>query len=313
MKKKKAMLIFSHKASAGHVTPDGHPERAARAAAALRGLDGLAADWRDAPLGCEVDILRAHSPQHLARIKAASPVTGWAQLDGDTFMSAGSLEAGLRAVGGACAAVDAVLGGPDTRAFVLARPPGHHATRARAMGFCLFSTVAIAALRALEHHGLQRVAVVDFDVHHGNGTQDILWDEGRCLFASTHQMPLYPGSGAEDECGAAGQILNIPLRAGGGSAAMRAAYRDAVFPRLRDFAPQLILISAGFDAHACDPLGGLGWQTDDYAWVTAGLCDIADDVAAGRVVSCLEGGYDLDALMASVRAHVQALQGGFDD
>jgi acetoin utilization deacetylase AcuC-like enzyme len=313
LKKKKAMLIFSHKASAGHVTPDGHPERAARAAAAVRGLAGLAADWRDAPLGCEGDILRAHSPQHLAQIRAASPLDGWAQLDGDTFMSPGSLEAGLRAVGGACAAVDAVLCGPDTRAFVLARPPGHHATRGSAMGFCLFSTVAIAALRALEHHGLPRVAVVDFDVHHGNGTQDILWDEGRCLFASTHQVPLYPGSGAASDIGAAGQILNIPLRAGGGSAAMRAAYRDIVFPRLRDFAPQLILISAGFDAHASDPLGGLGWQTDDYAWVTAGLCDIADDVAAGRVVSCLEGGYDLDALTASVRAHVQALQGGFDD
>lgn len=303
------MLIFHSAASALHLTPDGHPERAARVGAVLKGLEGARAEWRDMPMAAEADILRAHSPQHLARIKGAAPAQGWAQLDGDTFMSQGSLEAALRAVGGACAAVDAVLAGEDRRAFVIARPPGHHAEQGRAMGFCLFSTVAIAALRALDHHGLARVAVVDFDVHHGNGTQDCLWKEGRCLYISTHQWPLYPGTGAAQETGTQGQVVNIPLRAGGGPSAMRAAYEAQVFPALRQFAPQLILISAGFDAHLDDPLGGLGWRTEDYGWLSAQLCAIADHCAAGRVVSCLEGGYDLAALTASVRAHVAAMQG----
>lgn len=307
------MLIFHHEASLRHLTPEGHPEQAARVGAVLKGLKGVAAEWRDMPMAAEADILRAHSAQHLARIKGAAPVQGWAQLDGDTFMSQGTLEAALRAVGGAVAAVDGVLAGPDRRAFVVSRPPGHHAERDRAMGFCLFSTVAIAALHALDHHALARVAVVDFDVHHGNGTQDVLWEEGRCQFISTHQWPLYPGTGAAAETGAHGQILNIPLRAQGGSAAMRAAYGDQVLPALRQFAPQLILISAGFDAHRDDPLGGLGWGAEDYGWITAQLCLIADQCAAGRVVSCLEGGYDLTALAASVHAHVMALQGGQDE
>ncbi len=307
------MFIFHAKASAGHVTPEGHPERAARVAAVLRGLDGLAAEWRDCPIGEEVDIVRAHRPAHLARVTAAAPSSGWAQLDGDTFMSDGSLEAALRAVGGACAAVDAVVAGHGSRAFVIARPPGHHAERDRAMGFCLFSTVAIAALRAIHHHALARVAVVDFDVHHGNGTQDCLWDEAGVRFFSTHQMPLYPGTGAADEVGAHGQIVDIPLRARGGSAAMRAAYQAAVFPALHDYAPQLILISAGFDAHQSDPLGGLGWVTQDYAWVTGGLCAIARESGGAPVVSCLEGGYDLDALESSVRAHVAAMMGDGDE
>ncbi len=303
------MLIFHSEASARHVTPDGHPERAARVAAVLRGVEGIAAQWRDCPLGAELDILRAHTPAHVARVSAAAPRQGWAQLDGDTFMSEGTLEAALRAVGGASAAVDAVLAGEDKRAFVIARPPGHHAEADRAMGFCLFSTVAIAALRAIHHHGLARVALVDFDVHHGNGTQDCLWNEAGVRFFSTHQSPLYPGTGGAQEVGAHGQIVNVPLRAGGGSAAMRAAYEGAIFPALRDYAPQLILISAGFDAHQNDPLGGLGWQTADYAWVTRGLCAIADESFAAPVVSCLEGGYDLGALEDCVRAHVAAMRG----
>jgi acetoin utilization deacetylase AcuC-like enzyme len=307
------MLIFQSKASAGHVTPDGHPERVARLAAIARGVQGVAAQWRDSPLGVEEDILRAHSPAHLARVRAAAPQEGWAQLDGDTFMSQGSLAAALHAVGGACAAVDAALAGQDGRAFVIARPPGHHAQRDQAMGFCLFSTVAIAALRALQHHGLTRVAVVDFDVHHGNGTQDCLWDQAGVRFISSHQSPLYPGTGAADERGAHGQILNIPLRAGGASAAMRAAYDSAVFPMLRDYQPQLILISAGFDAHRDDPLGGLGWEVQDYAWVTRGLCAIADQSGAAPVVSCLEGGYDLGALENCARAHVAAMMGDADE
>ena len=297
------MLIFSHAASAAHVTPEGHPERVARLAAVARGLAGSAGVRRDSPLGADADILRCHSRDYLAHVREAD----LGMLDPDTHKSDGTLEAALRAVGGAVFAVDAVIAGEAKTAFVVARPPGHHAERAAAMGFCLFGTVAIAAKRALDH--LERVAVVDFDVHHGNGTQDLLWDEGRCLFISSHQMPLYPGSGAVDERRAQGQISNIPLAAGGGSAAMRAAYRQRVFPALRAFAPQMILISAGFDAHQDDPLGGLGWVTEDYAWITQNLCDIAAEFCAGRVVSCLEGGYDLDALEHSVRAHVAVLEG----
>jgi acetoin utilization deacetylase AcuC-like enzyme len=307
------MLIFHTEASARHVTPEGHSERAARVAAVLRGLEGVAAQWRESPIADDADILRAHSAAHLARVRAAAPSQGWAQLDGDTFMSQGSLEAALRAVGGATGAVDAVLAGQDGRAFVVARPPGHHAERDQAMGFCLFSTVAIAALRAVQHHGLARVAVVDFDVHHGNGTQDCLWDEAGVRFISTHQSPLYPGTGASSERGAHGQIVNIPLRAGGGSAAMRAAYEGSVFPVLRDYHPQLILISAGFDAHRDDPLGGLGWGTADYAWVTQQLCDIARESGNAPVVSCLEGGYDLGALQDCVRVHVAAMRGDRDE
>jgi acetoin utilization deacetylase AcuC-like enzyme len=176
------------------------------------------------------------------------------------------------------------------------------------MGFCLFGTVAIAVKHALDHHGLSRVAIVDFDVHHGNGTQDLLWDEARCLFASSHQMPLYPGTGAASETGAHGQIVNVPLREGSGGGVMRAAYEAKVFPALVAWKPELILISAGFDAHADDPLAGLEWQTEDYTWLTTRICDLADELAGGRVVSCLEGGYDLPALTASVRAHVGVLQ-----
>jgi acetoin utilization deacetylase AcuC-like enzyme len=240
-------------------------------------------------------------------VAAAVPVEGWAQLDGDTYLSPGSLEAALRAVGGAGAAVDAVLGGVDTTAFVACRPPGHHAETATAMGFCLFGTVAIAAKRALDHHGLSRVAIVDFDVHHGNGTQDLLWDEPRCLFASSHQMPLYPGTGSPHEVGAHGQIVNAPLPEGSDGAQMRRVYDSVIFPRLVAWQPELILISAGFDAHADDPLAGLDWQAEDYAWLTTRLCEIAADCAGGRVVSCLEGGYDLGALTESVAAHVGVL------
>jgi acetoin utilization deacetylase AcuC-like enzyme len=203
-----------------------------------------------------------------------------------------------------CAAVDAVVSGEAKTAFVAGRPPGHHAEREVAMGFCLFGTVAIGVKRALDHHGLARVAVVDFDVHHGNGTQDLLWDEGRCLFVSSHQMPLYPGTGRPEERGAHGQVLNVPLRAGSGGRAMREVYEGVVFPALADWKPELLLISAGFDAHADDPLAGLEWQAEDYRWLTERLCDFA----GGRVVSSLEGGYDLDALAASVAAHVGVLE-----
>ncbi|MBL4928179.1 histone deacetylase family protein [Tabrizicola sp. KVB23] len=298
------MLVFSHSDCLSHATPAGHPERADRLHAVERGLADLSVTRRDCPMGDEADVLRCHPLTYLERVKAKLPDEGMAMLDGDTFLSPGSLRAAMRAVGGACAAVDAVLSGEASRAFVACRPPGHHAETAQAMGFCLFGTVAIAAKRALDHHGLSRVAIVDFDVHHGNGTQDLLWEEGRCLFASSHQMPLYPGSGSAVEKGAHGQIVNVPLREGSGGAAMRAAYQAQVFPQLEAWQPELLLISAGFDAHADDPLAGLEWQAEDFGWLTRELVQRS----GGRVVSVLEGGYDLDALAKSVAAHVDALK-----
>lgn len=297
-------LVFSHTDCARHVTPPGHPERVERLAAVERSLAGILVERRECPMGAEAEVLRCHPAGYLARVRAAVPSAGWAQLDGDTFLSPGSFDAAMRAVGGICAAVDAVVSGEAKTAFVAGRPPGHHAERETAMGFCLFGTVAIGAKRALDHHGLSRVAIVDFDVHHGNGTQDLLWDERRCLFVSTHQMPLYPGTGRSEERGAHGQVLNVPLRAGSGGRAMREVYEGVVFPALAEWEPELLLISAGFDAHADDPLAGLEWQAEDYRWLTDRLCDFA----GGRVVSSLEGGYDLDALAASVAAHVGVLE-----
>ena len=299
-------LVYAYPASAHHITPPGHPERVDRLAAVEKGLAGLALTRRDAPLAAEADLLLCHPAVYLSRIKQAEPAQGIAQLDPDTWMSPGSFDAASHAVGAACAAVDAVLNGEDRNAFVIARPPGHHAETATPMGFCLFGTVAIAAKHALLK--LNRVAVVDFDVHHGNGTQDLLWSESRVLFAGSHQMPLWPGTGDRSERGAHGQIINIPLAPGSDGATMRAAYEAEVFPALDAFKPELILISAGFDAHADDPLAGLNWQAEDYAWLTARLCDLADKHAQARVVSCLEGGYDLEALTASVAAHVGVLQ-----
>ena len=300
-------LIFAHATSAQHITPAGHPERVDRIAAVERGLAGLAVKRRISPLAAQADILRCHPQAYIDRIRLAEPASGTVQLDSDTWMSPGSYQAALRAVGGACAAVDAVLAGQDKTAFVVARPPGHHAETATPMGFCLFGTVAIAAKRALYHHGLGRVAVVDFDVHHGNGTQDLLWGEPRAFLATSQQMPLWPGTGDPSQTGAHGQILNLPLPPESTGAMMRAAYEAQVFPALDAFKPDLILISAGFDAHAADPLANLNWYEDDFAWLTHRLCDLAATHAQGRVVSCLEGGYDLGALQTSVAAHVSVL------
>ncbi len=300
-------LIFAHETSAQHKTPAGHPERMDRIAAVERGLAGLAVKRRISPLAAQADILRCHPQAYIDRIRLAEPASGSVQLDADTWMSPGSYQAALRAVGGACAAVDAVLAGQDKTAFVVARPPGHHAETATPMGFCLFGTVAIAAKRALYHHGLGRVAVVDFDVHHGNGTQDLLWGEPRAFLATSQQMPLWPGTGDPSQTGAHGQILNLPLPPESTGATMRAAYEAQVFPALDAFKPNLILISAGFDAHADDPLANLNWHEDDFAWLTHRLCDLAATHAQGRVVSCLEGGYDLGALQTSVTAHVSVL------
>lgn len=304
-----ATLLYTHPACLDHVTPPGHPERvdrlrAVNAALADPAFDGLIR--RTAPPCPEAAILRAHPKSHMDALAAARPETGWASVDPDTHLSPGSLVAASHAAGAVVAAVDAVLAGEGRRAFCAIRPPGHHAERTQAMGFCLYSNAAIGSLHALDHHGLSRVAVVDFDVHHGNGTQDVLWSEARAMFVSSQQIPLYPGTGAADETGAHGQILNLPLAPGSGGAEMRAAW-DGALPALRAFAPELLIISAGFDAHAYDPLANLNWQVADFRWLTRALCDLADQVCAGRVVSTLEGGYDLDALAACTAAHVTEL------
>jgi acetoin utilization deacetylase AcuC-like enzyme len=301
---------FSHPDCLHHVNPPGHPEQVARLKAIDAALgnpifDGL--DRREAPLGTEDAIRRAHPKVQIEAIREAMPETGWTQIDPDTSASPGSWNAALRAVGGVCAAVDAVLAGEVANAFVAARPPGHHAERANAMGFCLFSNIAIAALHALETHGLTRVAVLDFDVHHGNGTQDVLWNESRVHFASSHQMPLFPGTGAPHEKGAYLQIMNVPLRAGTGGEAMREAWEGKILPWVKAWQPELVLVSAGFDAHRADPLAGLHWTTEDFGWITHRICDLADDCCGGKVVSTLEGGYDLEALADSVGLHVEVL------
>ncbi|MFC3167680.1 histone deacetylase family protein [Paracoccus fontiphilus] len=297
--------LFTHPDAERHITPPGHPEQVARYAAVIEALADLPLDRREAPRAEEADILRCHPLRYLERIRAAIPEEGWQMLDADTHLSPGSLDAALRGAGGAVAAVDAVLADEAANAFVAMRPPGHHAEREKPMGFCLFGNAAIAAMRALDHHGLDRVAVLDFDVHHGNGTQDLLWDEGRAFFASTHQMPLYPGTGSASETGAHGQVVNVPLRPGSDGAAGLAAWRG-ILARARDFRPQLVIVSAGFDAHAADPLAQLEWDDGDFAAVTRMICEVAADLSA-PVVSCLEGGYDLSALGRSVRAHVQVL------
>ncbi|WEF24031.1 histone deacetylase family protein [Paracoccus sp. S3-43] len=297
--------LFTHPDAERHITPPGHPEQVARHAAVSDALADLPLDRREAPRADEAEILRCHPQTYLDRIRAAVPDEGWRMLDADTHLSPGSLDAALRAAGGAVAAVDAVLAGDAANAFVAMRPPGHHAEREKPMGFCILGNAAIAARRALDHHRLDRVAVLDFDVHHGNGTQDLLWDEPRAFFASTHQMPLYPGTGAAAERGAHRQMVNLPLRPGSDGAAGQAAWRD-ILARASDFGPQLVIVSAGFDSHAADPLAQLEWGDHDFAAITRMICDMAADLSA-PVVSCLEGGYDLAALGRSVRAHVEVL------
>jgi acetoin utilization deacetylase AcuC-like enzyme len=299
--------LITHKACYDHVTPQGHPEQVARLDAVLGALGSMDLLRVDAPLAADDDLLRAHPKGHVDTIKAAAPSEGWRSLDADTHMSIGTLEAAYRAVGGVIKAVDLVMAGEAGNAFAAVRPPGHHAERETAMGFCFFGSVAVAAKHALEFHGLKRVAILDFDVHHGNGTQDLVEDDARILFCSSHQMPLYPGTGAAHETGV-GNVVNVPLPDGCGSAKFRAAWEREVFPRVEAFKPELLLISAGFDAHADDPLAGMMLHEDDFAWITGKLCDLADKHCSGRVVSALEGGYDLEALGRSARAHVDVLE-----
>ncbi|MBL4807126.1 MAG: histone deacetylase family protein [Rhodobacteraceae bacterium] len=296
--------LITHADSLKHITPDGHPEQVARLSAVNAALQGFDLLRVDAPLGLDEHILRAHPQRHIDHIRAA----GIGALDADTHMSAGSLNAALRGVGANIAAVDMVMSGQVTNAFCAIRPPGHHAETAKPMGFCLFGNVVIAAKHALEAHGLSRVAIMDFDVHHGNGTQNLVWDDARIFFASTHQMPLYPGSGAADEIGAHGQIMNVPLPAESDGTVFRDKMTTQILPAIDAWKPELILISAGFDAHRDDPLANLNWVEDDFVWATQQLCTLAAKHCDGRLVSTLEGGYNLDALAASVAAHVSVLQ-----
>ena len=299
--------IYAHADCTGHEPGAGHPESPARIDAVLAALpaDAILAP----PLADRGVLAGAHDPAYVDAVFEAAPSSGRVYLDPDTAMSTGSLAAARRAAGAVVAAVDAVAAGDTDSAFCAVRPPGHHAESARAMGFCLFNSVAVAAHHARAAHGMTRVAVVDFDVHHGNGTQAMFWHDPDLMYASTHQYPFYPGTGAASESGVAGNIVNQPLGHGAGSAAFRAAMTGAILPALREFAPELLIISAGFDAHAADPLGGLDLTTGDFAWVTAELCAAAADVCDGRVVSALEGGYDLAALTDATAAHVAALSG----
>jgi len=303
--------LVTHPEGLLHQTPAKVHEQVGRLDFVLRAIEDLPLARHSAPLAARDVIETLHDPAYVDHVHGSIPEHGFAFLDSDTddetSLSPTSLNAVLRAVGGAALAVDLVLSGQAPNAFVAMRPPGHHALRDQAMGFCFFGNVALAARHAMERHGLRRVAIVDFDVHHGNGTQVLLWDEPRALVVTSQQMPLWPGTGTPEERGAHDNVVNIPLLPGTGGAEMRALYAEQVFPRLRSFDPELILISAGFDCHRDDPLAELNWQEADYDWLTRNLCAIANSTCAGRVVSVLEGGYDLPALASSARAHVEAL------
>ncbi|RMF40089.1 MAG: histone deacetylase family protein [Alphaproteobacteria bacterium] len=305
-----ATAFLTHADCLGHLNPPGHPERAERLEAIAERLSApeFAPLIRvEAPLGSRDDIALAHPRHYVERIAGAVPETGFVALDPDTHLSPGSFQAALRAVGAQIRATDMVMDGKAANAFIACRPPGHHAEADRPMGFCLFGNVVIAARHALERRGLARVAIVDFDVHHGNGTQDLVWEDGRIAFFSTHQMPLYPGTGRREERGAHGQVHNIPLPPGSNGAQLREVAEAEILPGLDAFAPEMIFVSAGFDAHARDPLANLEWVEADFAWITRAVLDAADRLCQGRVVSTLEGGYDLQGLAGSVAAHVAAM------
>jgi acetoin utilization deacetylase AcuC-like enzyme len=306
-------LLVTHPACLNHLTPAGHPERPDR----LRAIEQALEDERfqalareQAPAATLEMITLCHPRDYVEEIQNASPAQGMVRLDADTSMSPGTFEAVLRAIGGAVMATDEVMAGKVANAFCAMRPPGHHAETVRPMGFCFFNTAAIISRHAQKTHGAERVAIVDFDVHHGNGSQEIFWSDPTVMYCSTHEMPLYPGTGAPSERGAHNNIVNAPLRAGDGGERFREAFETVILPRAAAFNPDFLVISAGFDAHMRDPLANLKLLEPDFAWATQKLMEIADVSAKGRIVSVLEGGYDLQGLSRSAAAHVTALMHG---
>ncbi|MEO9299501.1 histone deacetylase family protein [Devosia alba] len=305
-------LLVSQSNYADHATPQGHPERADRLLAVEEALARPRFDKlirREAPSGDLMLTELVHDARYMARLRDARPAEGIGQLDPDTFVSATSLAAISTGLGGALAALEAVLLGEVDNAFCAIRPPGHHAEIATPMGFCLINTVAIAAREAQRKYGAERIAIIDFDVHHGNGTQDIFKSDLSVFYASSHQMPLFPGTGAASETGV-GNIVNAPLDPHTDGAAMREAYLTRIIPALNDFSPDLILLSAGFDADGRDPLAQLNWNSADYGWLTGKLMDVADRRCGNRIVSLLEGGYDLKGLAGGVSHHAAMLMDG---
>lgn len=303
-------LLITHPACLEHLMPLGHPERPDRLRAIERALEAekfQTLTRSQAPLAALETIALCHPMDYIIEVREAAPREGLIHLDADTAMSPGTFEAALRAAGGAIHAVDEVLAKKAANAFVAARPPGHHAETARPMGFCLFDNAAIAARYAQQRYGIASAAIVDFDVHHGNGSQEIFWSDRTVMYCSTHQMPLFPGTGAVGETGEHNTIVNAPLRPGDGGAAFRAAFDNRILPRLGEFRPELVIISAGFDAHMRDPLANINLAEADFIWATQKIMDLADSCAGGRVISLLEGGYDLQALGNSVAAHVATL------
>ena len=301
------LRVYTHEACLLHDTGPAHAERPERLRVVVDALRDAYPnlDWRQAPIATRGQLLRVHSEHLLEAVLESNPAE-LMQLDPDTVLSPRSAEAALRAAGAVAAAVDAVMIGAARRAFCAVRPPGHHATSDAAMGFCLFNSIAVAARHAIDAHGLERVAVVDFDVHHGNGTQAIFEHDRRVLYASSHQAPLYPWTGDRSETGA-GNIFNATLPPGSDGALFRRIWGDRLLPAIDDFAPQLLLISAGFDGHRRDPLAELQLDAADFGWLSEALVALADRHCQGRVVSALEGGYDLDALAECSVAHLRAL------
>lgn len=304
------LITITHEDCLGHDTGPCHRERPARLETVRAVIDRMGLPIVEAREADEADLLLGHDPRYLVALDEVFAREAHVDLDEDTHVSPGSRRASLLGAGGALQGVDLVHSGESRHAFVATRPPGHHATRTRAMGFCIYGNAALAALHALERHGLSRVGVLDFDVHHGNGTQDILWDEARSFFVSSHQEPetLWPGTGEASETGAHDNVLNLPLASGTGKQEMRAAWEIAL-ARLDAFAPELIILSAGFDAHRDDDISGLLWTGADYTWLTEAICAVAAQHCDGRIVSCLEGGYHLPALAEGVEAHLRALAG----
>ncbi|MGR9195799.1 histone deacetylase family protein [Rhizobium leguminosarum] len=307
--------LYEHPIFLEHVTPAGHPERSDRIRAinvALEHPNFERLERRQAPQANEDAVLLAHPEEHLIAIMREIPEEEGEinQIEADTYASSKSLQAALTGIGGAMAAVDDVFTGRADNVFVAARPPGHHAEKMTAMGFCFFNNAAIAARHAQKTHGAERIAIVDWDVHHGNGTQDIFWDDASVLFCSTHQMPLYPGTGAKDEKGTHNTIVNAPLSPNVGSDHFREAFKSRVLPALDDFRPDLIIISAGFDAHHRDPLAQINLTGEDFDWATGRVLELADRYAKNRVVSLLEGGYDLEGLAESAGMHILRMMKG---